>query len=117
MKAVSVGVVKMLDPRLVQSLRDLSSHPLRALAFQEAIPPKVSWISSWQLLLLPRPLTKKIALLPSGVGESNVAEEERWEVVGSAEWRMPSDSMKVLSKDSTKVLSKAGARTSYICPA
>ena len=108
MKAVSVVVVEILVPRLVQSHRDLSSRPLRVLAFQEPNPPQVSWISSWQLLSLPRPLTKSIALLPSEVGESKVAEEGWQEVVGSAKWRMPS---------STKVLSKAGGLTSYICPA
>lgn len=98
--------MKILVPRLVRSHRDLSSRPLRALAFQEAIPPEVSWISSWQLLSLPRPLTKSIVLLPFEVGEGKVAEEEWQEVVGSAKWGMPSDS--------TKVLSKAGAHTSYI---
>ena len=74
-KVVSVVVVKMLVRRLVRSLRDLSSRPLRVLAFQEAIPPEVSWISSSQLRLLPLLPTKSIGLLPSEAGEGGMAEE------------------------------------------
>ena len=101
----------MLVPRRVRGFHDLlSRRPLRALAFQEVIPPEVSWISSWQLLSLPQPLTKRIALLPSEVGEGKMVAEEGWqEVAGSARWRMTSYSMRVHLK--------AGACALYIRPA
>lgn len=97
-KAVSVGVVEMLVPRLAQNLLDQLSRPLRVLAFQEVILREVSWTSSWQLQLPPLLPTKSTELLLSAVGEGGMAEEGKQEAAESAKRGMPSGSTKVSFK-------------------